>query len=309
VKAARIHRYGSPEVIVLDELPMPTPAAGEVLIRVAAAGVGPWDALIREKEGEVNVRLPITLGSDLSGVVESVGSGVSRFKPDDRIYGSTNPQFIGAYAEYALVQANMIAPMPKSLSFEQAASVPVIAVTAWQMLFDYAMAHAGQSVLIHGAAGNVGAYAVQLAHRAALRIFATASTKDADFVSRMGATTVIDYKSQRFEDNLPPVDIVLDMVGGETAQRSLQVIKRGGILVSVVAPVSPDSSRNVRTKFFLVEVSTERLEKLTELFDRGELKTRVGTVLPLDQARAAHEMLGGAPHKPGKILLSVTRMI
>src|SRR5581483_11926211 len=227
MKAARIHRFGPPEVIVLDDLPRPAPGPDEVLVRVAAVGVGPWDALIREQKSLVSVPLPLTLGSDLSGIVEVAGSNVRQFRPGDAVYGATNPQFIGGYAEYALASAGMIARKPHSLTVNESASVPVVAVTAGQMLFDYAKAQAGQSVLIHGAAGNVGAYAVQLAHHAGLRVFATASSDDASFVQSLGAETVVDYKAKRFEDVVPPMDIVLDLVGGETRSRSFQLIKPG----------------------------------------------------------------------------------
>jgi NADPH:quinone reductase-like Zn-dependent oxidoreductase len=307
MKAARIHRFGPPDVIELDDLPQPAPDRDEVLVRVAAAGVGPWDALIREHKSVVEVSLPLTLGSDISGIVESVGSDVRHLKRGDAVYGVTNPQFIGGYAEYALASARMVARKPESLSFEEAASAPVVAVTAWQMLFDYANAQAGQAVLIHGAAGSVGAYAVQLARQARLRVFATASADDVSLVQGLGAEKVLDYKKDRFEDVVSEVDIVLDMVGGDTMDRSFHVIKPGGILVSVVssAPPPADAPTSVRSVFFLVDVTTQRLDRLTELFERGELKPRVGTVLPLDEARKAHEMLGDAPHKKGKIILRV----
>ena len=307
MKAARIHRFGAPDALVLEDLPCPEPDPDQVLVRVVAAGVGPWDAWIREKKSVVNVSLPLTLGSDLSGIVASVGSDVHHLQSGDEVYGATNAQFVGAYAEYALASASMLARKPKSLTFEEAASAPVVAVTAWQMLFDYAEAEAGQSVLIHGAAGNVGAYAVQLARQAGLRIFATASSADASFVESLGAEAVIDYESTRFEDAASQVDIVLDMVGGATRSRSFQVIKPGGILVSVVsdAPPGPNVPAGVRSVFFLVDVSTQRLERLTERFDGGVLKARVGSVLPLDQVRRAHEMLGGAPHERGKIVLRI----
>jgi len=232
---------------------------------------------------------------------------VTRFKRGDRVYGVTNPQFVGAYAELALASASMIAQKPRSLSFCQAASAPVVAVTAWQMLFDYAEARPDQMVLIHGAAGNVGSYAVQLASRAGLHVFATASADDAPYVQNLGATTVIDYQMNRFEEVAPMMDIVLDMVGGATRRRSLSIIKPDGILVSVVSePMpSPDDLRDVRAVFFLVEVTTERLDRITDLFDQDKLVTRVGSVLPLEQARVAHEMLAGAPHKRGKIVLTV----
>lgn len=306
MKAARIHRFGPPDVIGIDNLPIPIPALGQVVIRVAAAGVGPWDALIREHKSVVNVSLPLILGSDVSGVVEAVGHDVTQFKPGDNVYGVTNPQFIGGYAEYALASASMIARKPESLDFNHAASVPVVAVTAWQMLFDYARVKAGQSILIHGAAGNVGTYAVQLANQAGLNIFATASSKDKEYVRSLGAATVVDYQAVRFEDVVPLVDVVLDTVGGATRDRSFQVIKPGGILVSVVSESLPEhSSNNVRSVFFLVDVTSERLNKITGLLNRGDLAAKVGTVLPLEQVRSAHDMLGGAPHSRGKIILTI----
>ena len=310
MKAARIHRFGPPDVIVLDDLPRPTPDPDQVLICVAAAGVGPWDALIREQKSVVNASLPLTLGSDLSGIVEAVGAGVTEFKAGDEIYGVTNPQFIGAYAEYALASAKMISRKPRSLDFNAAASVPVVAVTAWQMLFDYAKAAPGQSVLVHGAAGNVGAYAVQLASQAGVHVFATASADDTEYVRGLGAATVVDYKAVRFEGVVPPVDAVLDTVGGDTQDRSFRVIKPGGILVSVVSePVPENRPGNIRSVFFLVDVTSARLDTITDLFEHGKLATRVGTVLPLAQARMAHQMLGGMPHKPGKIVLSTADQI
>jgi len=304
MKAARIHRFGPPEVIVIDDLPVPIPAVDQALVRVKGAGVGPWDALIREHKSVVDSPLPLILGSDLSGIVEAVGS-TSGFQPGDEVYGVTNAQFIGGYAEFALADAHRIARKPHTLDFLEAASAPVVAVTAWQMLFDYAHASPGQSVLIHGAAGSVGAYAVQLASQAGLHVFATASADGAPYVRGLGATTVIDYQQTRFEDAVPPVDIVLDMVGGDTRQRSYRTIKPGGILVSVVSePI--DAPKNVRSVFFLVDVTTERLDRISERFDRGQLLPHVGTVLPFEKARVAHEMLAGAPHRPGKIVLSTS---
>jgi NADPH:quinone reductase-like Zn-dependent oxidoreductase len=307
MRAARIHCFGPPEVIQIDDIAQPTPGEQETVVRVAAAGVGPWDALIRERKSVVNVELPLILGSDLSGHVEAVGAGVTTFKPGDEVYGVTNPNFIGAYAEYAVASAPMMAKKPTALNFAESASAPVVAVTAWQMLFDYAQVKAGQSVLIHGAAGNVGAYAVQMAAQAGVEVYATASAEDLPLVRSLGAGTAIDYRATKFEDVVPPVDAVLDMVGGETKQRSFAVIKPGGILVSVVSQSARSDARpsSIRSVFFLVQVTTERLNTLTALFDSGKLHTRIGTVLPLRQARTAHEMLAGAPHASGKIVLAM----
>ncbi len=308
MKAARIHRFGPPNVIIVDHLPVPAPGANQVLVRVENAGVGPWDALIREGKSVVASPLPITLGSDISGVVEAVGLGVTQFKPGDEVFGVTNPQFIGGYAEFALASANMIATKPASLTFEQAASAPVVAVTAWQMLFDYAKVAAGQSVLILGAGGNVGAYAVQLASQAGMHVYATASANDSQYVRGLGASTVVDYKQARIEEVVPPVDVVLDLVGEELRTRSLGLVKPGGILASVVSEPLPDRDRvkNIRAIFLLVEVTTERLDKIANLFGRGKLTPRVGSVLPFAQVRIAHEMLAGAQHLPGKIVLSLS---
>ena len=307
MKAARVLHFGPPSVIENDDLPRPVPAAGQLLVRVRAAGVGPWDALVREGKSELHQPLPLILGSELSGTVEAIGAEVSGFKTGDEVYGATNDQFTGAYAEYALPLAKMMAQQPKTLNFIQAASAPVVSITAWQMLFDYAQVTAGQTVLIHGAAGNVGAYAVQLANQAGLRVVATAASADREYVRRLGAEKVVDYQAERFEESVTGVDVVLDTVGGETQQRSFRVLKPGGILVSVVSPVPEATQKRygIRAAFFYVDVTTARLNKITELFDRGKLVTDVGTVLPLEEAHVAHEMLGGAPHKRGKIVLSI----
>jgi len=306
MKAGRIHYFGPPDAIVIEEILCPTPQEGELVVRVAAAGVGPWDALIREGQSVVQLSLPIILGSDLAGIVDSVGAGVVQFQPGDEVFGVTNKQFCGAYAEYAVASAHMLAAKPRSLSFVEAASVPVVAVTAYQMLFDHAQVKAGQSVLIHGAAGNVGAYAVQLAKQAELQVFATAGPADLDYVRGLGAEVVVNYKTTKFEDAVPPVDAVLDTVGGETQHRSFRVLKPGGILVSSVSP--PPQPAGIHSVFFLVDVTVNRLDTLAGLFDSRKLAAEVGTVLPLQEARRAHEMLAGAPHKRGKIVLTNERV-
>jgi NADPH:quinone reductase-like Zn-dependent oxidoreductase len=307
MKAARIGQFGPPGVIAIDELPRPKPGRGQLLIRVCAAGVGSWDALVREGKSALHQPLPLILGAELSGVVEAVGDGVVDFNPGDEFYGATNEQFIGADAEYALASAGMIAHKPRKLTHIEAASTPIGAVTAWQMLFDYAHAIAGQTVLIHGAAGNVGAYTVKLAQRASLHTLATASAADLEYVKSLGAEHVIDYRATRFEDAAGAVDVVLDTVGGDTQQRSLRILKPGGILVSAVSTVPEETQRKfgVRAAFFYVEVTTSRLNEIAQLLDDGVLVPRVGAVLALAEARAAHEMLAGAPHKPGKIVLRV----
>ena len=306
MKAARVLRLGPPSVISIDEVARPDPGAGQVLVRVKAAGVGNWDALIRE--GKVQLQPPpLILGAELSGTVEAVGADVPKFKTGDEVYGATNEQFSGAYAEYAVPFAARIARKPKRLSFIEAASAPIVAVTAWQMLFDYARVTRGETALIVGAAGNVGAYAVQLASQAGIHVVAVAGAADREYLTRLGAERVVDYKAERFEESVTGVDVVIDTVGGETQQRSLRVLKRGGILVSVVSPVPEALQKqyDVRAAYFYVDVTTARLNQISELFDTGKLISNVGTVLPLHEASLAHEMLGGAAHKRGKIVLSV----
>ena len=306
--AWRVHEFGPPNIMRFEQVPRPSPGPGEVLVKIHAAGVGPWDRWIRAGRSALPQPLPLTLGSDLSGEVAALGSGISNMAVGDQVFGVTNTKFLGAYAEYAVASAGMLAKKPRSLSYIEAASVPVIAVTAWQGLFDQARLEAGQTVVIHGAAGNVGAYAVQLARRARLRSIATAGAKDIDYVRALGADKVVDYHTQRFEDEVKDADAVLDLVGGETQTRSFQVLRPGGKLISTVSQPDQDRAKHhaVAAAFFLVEVTTERLRRIAELIDRGELKTRVGAVLPLADAREAHMMLEGRRPLPrGKIILNV----
>jgi NADPH:quinone reductase-like Zn-dependent oxidoreductase len=308
MQAWRVHQFGPPSVLELERVLRPDPDRGEVLVKVAAAGVGPWDAWIRAGNSALPQPLPLTPGSDLSGEIVAVGAEVSELRVGDQVYGVTNPRFVGAYAEYALASAGMISTKPASLTHIQAASVPVIAVTAWQALFDQAELEAGQTVLIHGAAGNVGAYAVQLARRAGLRIIATASAADIPFVRHLGANTLIDFESERFEEKVRDVDAVIDLVGSETQTRSFQVLRRGGKLISAVS--RPDQQlaerHGVEAAFFLVNVARHYLAEIASLLDSGELVARVGVVLPLAEAREAHLMLEGLRPRPeGKIVLAV----
>lgn len=307
MRAVRIHEFGGLDTLVYEDVPRPVPGKGEVLVRVGAAGVGPWDALIRSGQSKLGQLLPITLGSDLSGVVEEVGPGVTILAAGEAVFGATNPQFSGAYAEYALAEAAMLAPKPSRLSDPEAASVPVVAVTAWQMLFDYGKVDAGKRVLVQGAAGNVGAYAVQLAKEAGAEVTAAVFAKDVEYVRGLGADHVSNVTTERFEDQAQSMDVVLDLVGGETLARSFAVLKPGGILVSVVTlPDQNQAARHgVRGVFFHVNVTTQGLTRIAGLFDSGRLTTDVGEVLPLAEARLAHEMLAGKPHKRGKIVLSV----
>lgn len=306
--AWRVHEFGAPEVMKFEHVARPEPGPGEVLVKVNAIGVGPWDGWIRTGKSALPQPLPLTLGSDLSGEIAAVGSGVSELRVGDQLYGVTNPQFTGAYAEYALAVAGMVSSKPTSLTHVEAASLPVISVTAWQALFDHAQLKAGQTVVIHGAAGNVGSYAVQLARRAGVRTVATVGTDDISVARDLGANTVIDYRTQRFEDHVWDADAVIDLVGGETQARSFQILRQGGKLISAVSNSDQQVAQRygVKATFFVVNVTSQYLTEIARLVDGGELRTKIGAVLPLAQAREAHFMLERMrPQPKGKIVLAV----
>lgn len=282
MKAIRVHRYGGPEVLELEDIPIPAPDPDEVLVKVEAAGVGPWDALLRTGKSGVAQTLPLTPGSDIAGVVDHVGSNVTAFAVGDAVFGCTNASFVNGYAEYARAKAGMIAAAPASIHALEAASVPVVAVTAWDMLFTHGDLKSGETVLIQGAAGNVGGYAVQLARNAGARVLTGADSEK--------------------------VDVVIDTVGGDVQRASFDALKRGGRLISSVSEPDADLATRygVRVAFFIVSVTTEGLDRIAELIDAGNISVHVGSVLPLAQARVAHEMLAGTvSHPPGKIVLEI----
>jgi NADPH:quinone reductase-like Zn-dependent oxidoreductase len=303
--AWRVHEYGPPDVMRFERIPRPDPGRDEVLVKVKAAGVGPWDGWIRAGKSALPQPLPLTLGSDLAGEVVAAGQAVSRPRVGEQVYGVTNSQFLGAYAEYALASATMVSSKPTSLNYIEAASVPVVAVTARQALFDQAQLTTGQKVVIHGACRNVGAYAVQLARRAG---FASLRPRQPDAAVR----DLRGRHSDRLQDRAirgqcQDADAVVDLVGGDTQRRSFQVLRRGGKLISAVSDPDEDLARwhGVEAAFFLVKVTTEALAEIASLIDDGKLRTRVGAVLPLADARQAHLMLEGLrPHPKGKIVLS-----
>ena len=311
MKAARIHQLGSPDVITVESIRVPEPGDEDVRVRVHAAGVGPWDALVRT--GKIPHALPLTLGSEFSGVIEKLGAKTTAFAVGDEVFGATNQFLIDGYAEYAVAAAKMIAPKPNELSHIEAASIPVVAVTAWQMLFEHAKVHKGQTVFIHGGAGNVGAYAVQLAHASGMRVIATVHGKGTEYVRSLGADEVIDVTSQEFQAQclvkfVQCANAVIDTVGGRMQHQLFPLVKPGGVIVSAV--VRPDPERaaeyRVRPDYLIVDVNSVQLARLADMLRRKELQTSVGSVVPLAEARAAHQMLAGIlAHKPGKIVLQV----
>lgn len=307
MEAIVVHEFGPPTVLRFEEVPAPSPGSDEIAVRVEAAGVGLWDALAREGTIGLGQSPPLIPGADLAGTVLSVGTDAHEFRVGDSVYGSTNPLFTGAYAEVALCKAAMIGRKPANLDFIEAASVPVVGVTAWQMLFELAKVEPGQTVLVHGAGGNVGAYAVQLAKHTGARVIASGSARDRDYVVGLGAERFLDFRAEPFERAVHDVDAVIDTVGGEVLSHSFDVVRRGGIVVSSVErPGDEDEKRSgARGVYFIVEVTARRLDALTDLFESGALKTRVGEILPLKDARQAHEMMAGVPHRPGRIVLQV----
>jgi len=294
-------------VIEIEEVALPEPGDDDVLVRVDAAGVGPWDALIRSGQSAVAQPLPLTLGSDLAGTVEAVGKNENELRPGDAVFGVTNARFVGAYAEYALADRMRVALMPKSLDAIAAASVPVVAVTAWRLL-ELAHVAAGSRVLVHGAAGSVGGYVVQLARRSGAHVIANVSPDEDAYVRSLGAADAIDGRNVPLSDAVQPVDAVVDLVGGDVQRQSFALVRPGGYLVSPVTKPNKDEarSRGINVDYLLVDVERPRLAEIAALFAEGALQACVGAVLELAQAREAHQMLAGTrSHPRGKIVLRV----
>src|SRR6476469_4474609 len=309
MKAIQIHNYGGPEVLQYEDAPRPQPQAGEVLIRVHAAGVNPIDWKVRE--GHMKDfwphKFPLILGWDLSGVVEELGRGVSRFKIGDEVYSIPDPTRNGAYADYIVVRESELALKPNSLHHIRAAAVPLAALTAWQSLFDTAQLHPGQRVLIHAGSGGVGHFALQLAKWKGAYVFPTASTKNQDLLRELGVDKAIDYTQQRFEDVARNIDIVLDTIGGETQERSWSVLKKDGVLVSLVQPPAEEKAKElgVRAAFVAGHPSGAQLAEIAKIIDSGELKLTIDRILPLSEVRRAHE-LSQSGHTHGKIVLRIS---
>jgi len=308
MKAVRIHSYGGPETLVYEEADCPRPGAGQVLIRVHAAGVNPMDWKIREGwfKDIFAYPLPLILGTDVAGVVESVGGGVTTLKPGQTVYGVVDMTLSGSYAEYAIGRAEAIAPKPDTLDYQQSAAIPIVSMTAWQGLFEVGGLKAGQSVLIHAAAGGVGSFAVQFAKLQGLRVIGTASTQNLTYVYELGADEVIDYHTTDFEQRVHDVDMVFDTLGGETQVRSLNVLKPNGILVSTATPPDPQlaAQAGVRVTMMMVQPDATLLTKIAALIDQGQVKLPKHQVFPLNEARQAHE-LSQQGHVRGKLVLQV----
>ena len=303
MKAIQAHDYGGADVLVLEEVSRPEPNADQVLIRLKATGVNPADWKYRS--GMFKQFMPLTFpwtpGLEGSGIVEEVGSNVTTFKRGDEVYGIVN----SGYAEYALASANEVQPKSSELTFEQAASIPIGFLTAWGGLIDAANVQAGQRVLIHGAAGGIGAYAVQLAKWKGAYVIGTASAGNLDFARSLGADEMIDYNATRFELILKDLDIVLDTVGADLAERSLQVIRPGGIFVTVAGRLAEGAgqAQNIRA-MSAGRASADHLKEASELIKAKLLKPVVGKVFPLAEAHQAQE-LSETRHGRGRIILQI----
>lgn len=307
MKAVRIHSFGGPEVLVYEDAPRPTMGGDEVLVRVHAASINPVERFVRGGylQGRVEFTLPLILGLDLSGVVEAVGPGVTGIAVGDAVYGYSNMMRQGAYAEYAAVGANEVAPKPKTIDHVAASAVPLAGLTAWQAL-DLLGLTGGQSVLVHGAGGGVGTFAVQFAVQRGVRVLATAAAHNGDLLRALGVDQVIDYTITNFEDVVDNVDGVLDLVGGDVQARSLAVLKPGGVLVTTAG--QPDAAAaeasGVRALGMMAYADPTQLALIGGLIDAGAVKPVVSEVFPLAEARQAHA-LAERGHAQGKIVLRV----
>jgi NADPH:quinone reductase-like Zn-dependent oxidoreductase len=291
----------------VEEAPRPEPGPGEALVRVRAAGVNPVDWKIREGwlQEMLPLQMPHILGCDVAGEVAATGEGVTQWQRGDAVYAMPGVAG-GAFAEYIALPITALARKPQSLDWAQAAAVPVVALTAWQALFEHGDLRAGQKVLIHAAAGGVGSFGVQLAKWKGAQVWGTASSKNAHYVRELGAREVIDYTSQRFEEVEQDFDLVLDAAGGETQERSFAALKSGGILVSVVS--APDEEKaqahNVRTAVFMARGDAAQLEEIGALIDAGHIRVPLSVTLPLEQVSEAFEQ-SATRHTRGKIVLTL----
>ncbi|HEY5465247.1 MAG TPA: NADP-dependent oxidoreductase [Hanamia sp.] len=308
MKAIQIHQFGGPEVLKYEDAPKPVPAADEVLIKVYASGVNPVDWKIRagHAKGKFPVHFPLIPGWDVSGDIEEVGSDILNFKKGDEVYSRPDPTRNGTYAEYVVVKADQVNGKPKSISHDKAAAVPLAGLTAWQGLFDYGQLEAGQKVLIHASSGGVGTFAVQFAKWKGAYVIGTSSEENIDFLFDLGADEVIDYKNEKFEDKVKDVDLVFDVIGGDTQKRSLEVIKKGGRLITTVQPENQEvaKSKGIIVEGFMALSLPEELQQIADLIDSGKVKPIVTQILPLKEAAEAQRNIESG-HTRGKIVLKV----
>ena len=305
MKAIRVQQYGGPEQLRYEDAPAPQARSGQVLVRVRATSVNPWDYKLASGifQKMVPLELPYIPGGEFSGVIEVAGGGIADLTVGQGVYGNC-PR--GAYAELVALDAATAAPKPKKLTHIEAATVPVAGQTAWQGLFEHGRLEKGQTVLIHAAAGGVGSFAVQLARWKGARVLATGSAANTDYLKSLGADVVIDYKTTDFESVAKEIDVVFDLVGGETQARSLNVLRKGGHLIATAQPPSQDLAKKAGVRAMMMQMTPtrQRLQKLAELLDAGTIRTVVTKTYPLSAAREAWEY-GKSGHTRGKVAIEV----
>jgi NADPH:quinone reductase-like Zn-dependent oxidoreductase len=303
MKAIVVSQFGSPEVLKLGDAPQPQPKDDQVLIRVMAAGVNPIDAYIRSGRYGTG-KLPYTPGFDVAGIVVGSGSKAKKFKPGDAVYAYPEEQ--GGYAEFCVAKEKEVSLKPKNISFEQAAAVPLAATTAWQALIDTAGLKSGQTVLVFGASGGVGHFAVQIAKARGAKVIATASSEHQALLKQLGVDQAIDYSKTKFEEVVKDVDVVLEATRSDSMARSYGIVKKGGFVVSITG--TPDQSEldkhGLRGASVGVEASSDVLEELTKLIDAGKVRPIVSQVFPLADASKAHQQVE-TRHTAGKVVLKV----
>jgi NADPH:quinone reductase-like Zn-dependent oxidoreductase len=308
MKAIVIHEYGGPEVLKYEDVPRPEPKDDQILVRVIAAGVNPVDEAGRSERSAkfFGITLPFIPGYDIAGIVEKTGAKITKFKTGDSVYAYLSLRNGGGYAEYAVASEVEAAPKPKSISFVEAAGVPVVALTAWQALIDTAKLSAGQTVLIHGGSGGVGTFAIQIAKARRAKVIATASTANQNFLKQLGADVAIDYTKAKFEDVAKNVDVVLDSVGKDTLARSYGVVKKGGFIVTLVARIDQAEldKHGIRGASLGVEPDSNELTEIGKLIDEKKIKVIISQTFPLADAVKAQEQIATG-HTRGKIVLKV----
>ncbi|MFN2622105.1 MAG: NADP-dependent oxidoreductase [Chthoniobacterales bacterium] len=306
MKAVVAHEYGAPEVLKYEDAPRPEPKENELLVRVIACGVNPADPLVISGRfaKEFGTHLPLIPGYDVAGVVEATGTKVTKFRKGDAVYGYA--LFGGGWAEYAVLAENEAALKPNSATFIETAAVPMGALTAWQSLIDTAKLSPGQTVLIHGGSGGVGSFAVQIAKARGAKVIATASTANQDLLKQLGADVAIDYTKTKFEDVAKDVDVVFDTVGRDTLPRSYPLVKKGGIVTTIVS--RPDQAQldkyGIRGSSIWSHPDGSELAEITKLIEAGKIKPIVGQVLPLTDAVKASQQ-AETHHTRGKLVLKI----
>jgi alcohol dehydrogenase len=313
MKAAQMKGYGSSdEVIEINEnVPAPNdPSAGKVLVKIKAAGINPIDWKIREgyMQQMIPLQFPSPLGMDFSGIIEKVGQGVSEFRQGDEVYGQASilSGGSGAFAEMALANADAIAHKPKSLSPQEAAGLPLVGVSAWQALVETIGLQKNQKILIHGGAGGIGSVAIQIAKHLGSYVATTVSTNDKQFAKELGADEIIDYKTQTFEELIRDYDAAFDTIGGETYSRSFKVLKRGGIIVSMLEQPNQELMKQfgVKAIFQFTQVNRDRLTKLAQWVDQNNIRVNVDKTFPLEEAGKALDYQRDV-HPRGKVVLAI----